>query len=43
MLYQQILGAIERNDYNVFNQRAYVPLPKKLVSLPVAYMRSQIF
>ena len=43
MLYQQILGAIERNDYDVFTKRAYVSLPKKLVSLPVAYMRSQIF
>ncbi|MDJ1181757.1 15-cis-phytoene synthase CrtB [Roseofilum casamattae] len=43
MLYQQILGAIERNDYDVFTKRAYVSLPRKLVSLPVAYMRSQIF
>ncbi len=43
MLYQQILGVIERNGYDVFTKRAYVALPKKLLSLPVAYMRSQIF
>ncbi|AFY50458.1 phytoene/squalene synthetase [Nostoc sp. PCC 7524] len=42
MLYGQILDAIERNDYNVFNQRAYVPQWKKLRTLPIAWMRSQV-
>jgi phytoene synthase len=41
MLYSQILDAIERNQYDVFNQRAYVPTPQKLLSLPVAWLRAQ--
>lgn len=42
MLYQGILDVIEANDYNVFNQRAYVPAPKKLLYLPVAWLRAQV-
>jgi phytoene synthase len=41
LLYQGILDVIEANDYNVFNRRAYVPLPRKLLYLPVAWLRSQ--
>ena len=42
MHYSRILTIIERNDYNVFTQRAYVPQWQKLSSLPVAWMRSQV-
>jgi phytoene synthase len=42
MLYGQILDVIERNDYEVFSQRAYVPQWQKLRTLPVAWMRSQV-
>ncbi|NES97327.1 MAG: phytoene synthase [Desertifilum sp. SIO1I2] len=42
MLYAQILDAIERNQYDVFTKRAYVSTSRKLVSLPVAYLRSQV-
>jgi 15-cis-phytoene synthase len=42
MHYSRILSVIERNDYHVFNQRAYVPQWKKLSSLPVALLRSQV-
>ncbi|GAX36029.1 15-cis-phytoene synthase CrtB [Nodularia sp. NIES-3585] len=42
MHYSRILTIIERNDYNVFTQRAYVPQWQKLCSLPVAWMRSQV-
>ncbi|WP_066376261.1 MULTISPECIES: 15-cis-phytoene synthase CrtB [unclassified Anabaena] len=42
MLYGQILDAIERNDYNVFDQRAFVPQWQKLRTLPIAWMRSQV-
>jgi phytoene synthase len=41
MLYQGILDIIEANDYNVFTQRAYVPTPKKMLYLPIAWLRSQ--
>jgi phytoene synthase len=41
MLYQGILDVIEANNYNVFNQRAYVPTPKKMLYLPVAWLRAQ--
>jgi len=37
VLYQQILDSIEKNDYDNFNQRAYVSKTKKLASLPVSY------
>ncbi|HYW22451.1 MAG TPA: phytoene synthase [Nodularia sp. (in: cyanobacteria)] len=42
MHYSRILSIIERNDYNVFTRRAYVPQWQKLCSLPVAWMRSQV-
>ena len=42
MLYQRILDVIERNDYDVFSQRAYVRTPGKLVCLPSAWLRAQV-
>ncbi|MDF5724442.1 MAG: phytoene synthase [Rhizonema sp. PD37] len=42
MHYSDILSRIERNGYQVFNQRAYVPQWQKLRSLPVAWLRSQV-
>lgn len=36
MLYRQILDEIERNDYDVFNTRAYVPSIKKLKTVALA-------
>lgn len=42
MLYGQILDVIERNDYEVFSQRAYVPQWQKFRTLPAAWMRSQV-
>jgi 15-cis-phytoene synthase len=42
LLYQQILDSIERNDYDVFNRRAYVSTPKKLWCLPGSLIRSQV-
>ncbi|HEY9725445.1 MAG TPA: phytoene synthase [Chroococcales cyanobacterium] len=41
MLYQGILDVIERNQYDVFSKRAYVPKPQKLLALPVAWLRAQ--
>ncbi len=41
MLYQGILDVIEANDYDVFNQRAFVRTPKKMVYLPIAWLRAQ--
>eukprot|EP00878_Enallax_costatus_P011025 GHUV01011515.1.p1 GENE.GHUV01011515.1~~GHUV01011515.1.p1 ORF type:complete len:209 (+),score=60.36 GHUV01011515.1:980-1606(+) len=40
ILYRQILDAIEKNDYDNFTKRAYVPKSKKLASLPVAYFKA---
>ena len=40
--YQGILSAIERNNYDVFNQRAFVPTLDKLLSLPIAWLRAQV-
>ena len=42
MLYRGILDAIERNQYDVFSQRAYVPTPKKLLCLPLAALKGQV-
>ncbi|KAK9813000.1 hypothetical protein WJX72_007097 [[Myrmecia] bisecta] len=42
ILYRQILDAIERNDYNNFTQRAYVPKWRKIISLPLALTRAQM-
>jgi phytoene synthase len=41
MLYQGILDVIEKNDYDVFSKRAFVSQPKKMVYLPVAWLRAQ--
>jgi phytoene synthase len=40
MLYSGILDVIERNDYDVFTQRAYVPNWQKLFYLPSALARA---
>lgn len=42
MLYSQILDMIERNDYDNFNRRAYVPSAKKMASLPIAWLRAKV-
>jgi phytoene synthase len=42
MFYSQILDAIERNQYDVFRQRAYVTNWQKLQTLPGAWLRSQV-
>ena len=41
MLYQGILDVIERNQYDVFSQRAYVPKVEKFLYLPIAWLRAQ--
>lgn len=40
ILYRQILDAVEKNGYDNFTRRAYVPKWKKLASLPVALLRA---
>ncbi|MBD2040439.1 15-cis-phytoene synthase CrtB [Microcoleus sp. FACHB-672] len=42
MLYRQILDVIESNHYDVFRQRAYVGRSRKLLYLPVAWLRAQV-
>ncbi|MEO0984770.1 MAG: 15-cis-phytoene synthase CrtB [Cyanobacteria bacterium J06639_14] len=42
VLYSKILSVIERNGYDVFNKRAYVPTVNKLGCLPSALIRSRI-
>ena len=42
MQYQGILDAIERNQYDVFNQRAFVSTPKKILYLPFTWLRAQV-
>jgi 15-cis-phytoene synthase len=42
MIYSKILDAIEANQYDVFNKRAYVPNAGKLLCLPVAWLRAQV-
>lgn len=42
MLYSQILDAIESNQYDVFGQRAYVKKPRKMLCLPIAWLRAQV-
>jgi len=41
MLYQGILDVIESNDYDVFNKRAFVPTPQKILYLPISWLRAQ--
>ena len=43
MLYRGILDAIERNKYDVFRKRAYVPGWRKLLCLPLAKLKSEVF
>jgi 15-cis-phytoene synthase len=42
MLYRQILDVIERNQYDVFRKRAYVPGWQKIVTLPIARLRAAV-
>ncbi|BAP17538.1 phytoene synthase [cyanobacterium endosymbiont of Epithemia turgida isolate EtSB Lake Yunoko] len=42
MLYQSILNVIEANNYDVFTKRAFVRTPKKILYLPVAWLRAQV-
>jgi 15-cis-phytoene synthase len=42
LLYQRILDAIERNNYDVFNRRAYVSNFQKLAGLPNSFLKSQV-
>lgn len=42
MLYSQILDVIEQNQYDVFQKRAFVPGSRKLMSLPVAWLRATV-
>ncbi len=42
MVYSKILDAIEANDYDVFTKRAYVPGWRKMLYLPVAWLRSNV-
>jgi phytoene synthase len=42
MLYRQILDVIERNQYDVFRKRAYVPGLRKLLCLPIARLRAEV-
>jgi len=41
-LYRQILDVIEANDYDVFNNRAYVPSMRKLMTLPGTLLKSRV-
>jgi phytoene synthase len=41
-LYRQILDVIEENDYDVFNNRAYVPSFRKLMTLPGTLLKSRV-
>jgi phytoene synthase len=41
-LYRGILDVIERHDYDVFNNRAYVPTAGKLLDLPLSYVVAQV-
>jgi 15-cis-phytoene synthase len=42
LVYSRILDAIERNDYDVFTQRAYVPGWRKLLALPEAMIKASM-
>jgi 15-cis-phytoene synthase len=42
MHYQGILNAIEQNNYDVFNRRAFVPKYQKTLTLPIAWLRAQV-
>lgn len=38
-VYENILNAVENNDYDVFNQRAFVSFPKKVFLLPYLFFK----
>jgi 15-cis-phytoene synthase len=40
--YSWILKSIEQNNYDVFSRRAYVSTRRKLLALPVAFMRAKV-
>jgi phytoene synthase len=42
LLYRGILNEIERNRYDVFRRRAYVPGPRKLTYIPIARLRASV-
>ncbi|MBW4519897.1 MAG: phytoene synthase [Scytolyngbya sp. HA4215-MV1] len=42
ILYSRILDVIERNQYDVFNRRAYVPGLSKMFCLPTAWLRAKV-
>ncbi|MEB3360176.1 MAG: phytoene synthase [Synechococcales bacterium] len=42
MLYRQILDEIERNQFDVFNRRAYVPGFRKMLTVAIARMRAEV-
>ncbi|MBD2232155.1 15-cis-phytoene synthase CrtB [Phormidium tenue] len=41
-LYRQILDVIEKNGYDVFSQRAYVPSLRKLLTLPSTLVKARV-
>ncbi len=41
-LYRQILDVIEENGYDVFNQRAFVPSLRKLLTLPGTLLKARV-
>lgn len=41
ILYRQILDGIEKNGFNNFTKRSYVPKWKKLLSLPLAAVKAR--
>jgi 15-cis-phytoene synthase len=42
MLYRGILDVIEKNQYDVFSKRAYVPSWRKFLYLPLAKVRAEV-
>lgn len=42
MMYSQILDMIERNGYDNFQKRAFVSGRKKMMSLPIAWLRAKV-
>lgn len=38
-LYAKILRKIERNDFDVYSKRAFIPLAERLVSIPIIFFR----
>lgn len=42
MMYSQILDVIERNGYDNFQKRAFVSGRKKMMSLPIAWLRAKV-